>query len=123
MNATQAALVTGRLSALSSESPEMVAAALISVEGLAIASCLPDSLPEDLMAAMTAAMLALGERIANDLSRGGLRQVIIEGERGFVLLLAVDQNALLTALASEEANLGLLLLDMRRAAADLRQWL
>lgn len=88
-----------------------------------IASRLPEALPDDLMAAMAAAMLALGERIANDLRRGNLRQVFIKGEHGVVLLLAVDEDAVLTALVSDEAKLGLVFLDMQRAAADLRQLL
>jgi len=88
-----------------------------------IASRLPEALTDDLMAAMTAAMLALGERIANDLNRGQLSQVYIKGENGYVLLMAVNESAVLTAIASEEAKLGLVFLDMQQAVADLRKLL
>ena len=37
--------------------------------------------------------------------------------------MAVDDDAALTAVVSDEAKLGLVLLDMRQAAADLRQLL
>jgi len=123
MSASRAELIKQRLSALESQTPELEGAAVISVEGLMIASRLPEALTDDLMAAMTAAMLALGERIANDLNRGQLTQVYIKGENGYVLLMAVNESAVLTAIASEEAKLGLVFLDMQQAVADLRKLL
>jgi hypothetical protein len=64
-------------------------------------------------------MLSLGERIASELGRGSLEQVYIKGEKGYVVLMSVGEDAVLTALAREQAKLGLILLDMRRAAEDL----
>jgi hypothetical protein len=103
--------------------PELEAAAIISVEGLMIASALPEAIAEERMAAMSAAMLALGERIARELERGELDQVYIKGEDGYVVLMAVDERAVLATLASDEAKLGLVLLDMNNALADLKQML
>lgn len=123
MNRSKAALISQRLSAFASLTPELEGAAVISVEGLMIASRSPEGLSDDLLAAMSAAMLALGERIANDLKRGDLSQMFIKGEFGYVLLMAVNENAVLTALVSEEAKLGLVFLDMQRAVEDLRQLL
>ena len=123
MNASRVELVRKRLQDLESLTPELEGAALVSVEGLMIASRLPEALSDDLVAAMSAAMLALGERIARDLKRGKLSQVYIKGDLGYVLLMAVNESAVLTALVAEEAKLGLVFLDMRRAAADLRQLL
>jgi hypothetical protein len=68
---------------------------------------------------MSAAMLSLGERIAGELGRGTLDQVYIRGHSGYVILMSVGEEAVLTSLAREEAKLGLVFLDMRRAAADL----
>jgi predicted regulator of Ras-like GTPase activity (Roadblock/LC7/MglB family) len=64
-------------------------------------------------------MLSLGERIALELGRGELDQVYIKGERGNVILMSVGTEAVLTALTREQAKLGLIFLDMRRAADDL----
>ena len=44
------------------------------------------------MAAMSAAMLALGERIAAELGRGELDQVYIKGDSGYVLLMSVTKR-------------------------------
>lgn len=123
MNRSRAESITERLKDLEKLTPELEGAAVVSVEGLMIASRLPEALTEDVMAAMSAAMLALGERIANDLNRGKLSQVVIKGDQGYVLLMAVNENAVLTALVSEEAKLGLVFLDMRKALVELRQLL
>jgi predicted regulator of Ras-like GTPase activity (Roadblock/LC7/MglB family) len=102
-------------------SPEIEASAVVSVDGLIMASALPADVEEDRVSAMSAAMLSLGERIAGELGRGGLDQVYIRGDAGYVLLTAVGEEAVLTALARENAKLGLIFLEMRRAAEHLEQ--
>ncbi len=72
---------------------------------------------------MSAAMLSLGERIASELGRGSLEQVYIRGVNGYVLLMSVGEEAVLTAMARKQAKLGLILLDMRRAAEDLEKYI
>jgi predicted regulator of Ras-like GTPase activity (Roadblock/LC7/MglB family) len=68
---------------------------------------------------MSAAMLSLGERISGELGRGGLEQVYIKGNAGAIVLTSVGSEAVLTALARQEAKLGLIFLEMRRAAEDI----
>ena len=108
-----------RLRDLQATSPDIEASAIVSVDGLSIASALPQDVEEDRVSAMSAAMLSLGERIASELGRGSLDQVYIRGENGFVILMSVGEEAVLTVLARERAKLGLLFLDMRRATEDL----
>ncbi len=95
------------------------ASAVVSVDGLIIASALPADVEEDRVSAMSAAMLSLGERIASELHRGTLDQVFVRGEDGYVLLMSVGEEAVLTALARKNAKLGLVFLDMKRTAAEL----
>lgn len=108
-----------RLRDLQVSSPSVEAAAVVSVDGLSMASSLPADVEEDRVAAMSAAMLSLGDRIATELGRGTLDQVYIKGEDGYVVLRAVGEEAVLTVLASKEARLGLVFLDMGRAVEDL----
>jgi predicted regulator of Ras-like GTPase activity (Roadblock/LC7/MglB family) len=108
-----------RLRDLQVSSPDIEASAVVSVDGLSIASALPQGVEEDRVSAMSAAMLSLGERIASELGRGALDQVYIKGEKGYVVLMSVGEEAVLTALAREQAKLGLIFLDMRRATEDL----
>jgi predicted regulator of Ras-like GTPase activity (Roadblock/LC7/MglB family) len=108
-----------RLRDLQVSSPDVEAAAIVSIDGLSMASAMPTGIEEDRMSAMSAAMLSLGERIAGELGRGILNQVYIKGEKGYVILMAVGEEAVLTVLARQQAKLGLIFLDMGRAVEDL----
>jgi predicted regulator of Ras-like GTPase activity (Roadblock/LC7/MglB family) len=108
-----------RLRTLRVASPDIEASAVVSVDGLTIASDLPHEVEEDRVSAMSAAMLSLGDRIAEELTRGSLDQVYIHGNKGYVLLMSAGSDAVLTALAQKDAKLGLVFLELRRAAADI----
>lgn len=108
-----------RLRSLQMSTPDVEASALVSVDGLIIASALPAGVEEDRVSAMSAAMLSLGDRISSELGRGTLSQVYVKGDQGYVILMSVGVEAVLTVLAHQEAKLGLVFLDMRRAAEDL----
>ena len=108
-----------RLQELQMSAPDVEATAIVSVDGLTMASSLPAGVEEDRVSAMSAAMLSLGERIAGELGRGVLDEVYVKGENGYVVLRAVGEEAVLTILARKQAKLGLLFLDMRRAAEEL----
>lgn len=114
-------LMVDRLRELQSGAPDITASAVVSVDGLIMASALPSDAEEDRVSAMSAAMLSLGERIATELGRGTLDQVYIRGDDGFVILMSIGEEAVLTTLVREGAKLGLVFLDMRRAADDLEK--
>ncbi len=113
--------MVSRLRELLVASQVIEASAVVSVDGLIMASALPADTEEDRVSAMSAAMLSLGERIAQELGRGGLDEVFIRGNSGYVVLTAVGEEAVLTALARENAKLGLIFLEMRRASNDLER--
>lgn len=102
---------------LLSQTPEIEAAAVVSFDGLPMASALPPSMDEDRVAAMSAALLSLGERAAQGLGRGELSQVYIEGDSGTVFLVSADDEAVLVAVAAKGAKVGMMLFEVRRAAA------
>jgi predicted regulator of Ras-like GTPase activity (Roadblock/LC7/MglB family) len=112
-----------RLRELQGSSTDIEASAIVSVDGLSIASALPQGIEEDRLAAMSAAMLSLGDRIAAELRRGDLEQVYIKGEKGYAILVSIGHEAVLTALCRAETKLGLVFLDMHRAAGDLAKLL
>jgi predicted regulator of Ras-like GTPase activity (Roadblock/LC7/MglB family) len=121
MTKSRTELMVDRLRDLQAGTPDIEASAVVSVDGLIMASALPSGAEEDRVSAMSAAMLSLGERIANELGRGVLEQVYIRGNSGYVILMSVGEEAVLTTLARESAKLGLIFLDMRRAANDLEK--
>ncbi len=104
------------LSDLLGQAPELEAAAVVSFDGLAMASALPPGMDEDRVAAMSAALLSLGEKAAQGLGRGDLSQVYVEGETGTVFLVSCDDQAVLVAVAAAGAKAGLMLFEVRRAA-------
>ena len=107
------------LAELVGQVPEVEAAAVVSFDGLAMAAALPAGMDEDRVAAMSAALLSLGERAAEGLGRGELSQIYVEGENGTVFLISADDEAVLVAVASRGAKVGLMLFEVRRAAASV----
>ncbi|MFN2488496.1 MAG: roadblock/LC7 domain-containing protein [Actinomycetota bacterium] len=100
-------------------SPEVEAAAVVSSDGLPMASALPAHVEEDRLAAMSAALLILGERAASGLGKGDLAQVLVESSDGYIVLMAAGPHAVLVAVTSTAAKAGLLLFEMRRAAVRI----
>lgn len=121
MAKSRTALMVDRLRDLQATTPEIEASAVISVDGLSMASSLPAGIEEDRVSAMSAAMLSLGERISSELGRGVLDQVYVRGKNGYVILMSVGDEAVLTTLVRDGAKLGLIFLDMRRTADDLEK--
>lgn len=101
------------------QAPEVEAASVVSFDGLPMASALPAVMDENRVAAMSAALLSLGERAAEGLGRGELSQVYVEGESGTVFLISADDEAVLVAVGARGAKVGLLLYEIRRAAAEV----
>ena len=100
-------------------SAETEAAAVVSADGLPMASALPPHVEEDRLAAMSAALLTLGERAADGLGKGELGQVFVEGKDGYVVLMAAGPHAVLVAITSKAAKVGLVLYEMRRASSQI----
>ena len=119
MTRNRADLMVERLRNMQAAAPDIEASAVVSVDGLIMASALQQGVEEDRVSAMSAAMLSLGERISNELGRAGLEQVYIKGDRGSIVLTSIGDEAVLTAMARHDAKLGMIFLEMRRAAEDL----
>jgi len=117
--ATRTEEMVRHLKALQMNTPDIEASAVVSVDGLIMASNLPNDVEEDRVSAMSAAMLSLGERISGELRRGALSLVFVQGEDGYVILISIGEDAVLTALAQSRAKLGLIFLDMKRTANEL----
>ncbi|HOC77233.1 MAG TPA: roadblock/LC7 domain-containing protein [Methanofastidiosum sp.] len=111
--------LTDLLKELEATTPDVEASAVVSIDGLIIASALPQDVEEDRVAAMSAAMLSLGERTSKELKKGSLEQVFVKGINGYVLMMGAGQEAVLTALARKDAKLGLVFLDMKRTADEI----
>lgn len=114
-------MLTSVLTELNGTSGDIEASGVVSSDGLMMASVLPSSLDEDRVGAMSAAMLSLGDRTAQELNRGGLEQVLIKGDQGYVLMTYAGEEAVLTVVAKPDARLGLIFLDVKRAAESIAE--
>ncbi len=111
------------LKTLVTNTPDFEGAAVVSVDGLVLSSVLPAGTDEDRVSAMGAALLSLGERSSQELQRGSLEQVYVKGSTGYIVLMQVGAEAVLEAIAGPSAKLGMVLLEMKRAAAELARLL
>lgn len=107
------------LDKLKNNSNDIEAYALLSTDGLIIASSLPTNLDEDRIGAMSAALLSLGERASQELVLGTLERVLLQCQNGYVIMSASGTQMVLTLLAKKNAKLGLLFFDIKRAAEEL----
>jgi predicted regulator of Ras-like GTPase activity (Roadblock/LC7/MglB family) len=107
------------LRSLQAESPDVVAAALMSEDGLIIASALPQHIEEVRVGGMSATLLSLGMRAASELSLGHVEQVLIRGQEGYAVMSTAASGTLLLVVTTHQAKLGLLFLDMNRAIAEI----
>jgi uncharacterized protein len=95
-------------------------AALVSPDGLPLASTLPGGMDEERTSAMSAAMLSLGERIGQELARGMVDRILVEGDNGYGVLVGCGEEAVLLVLASQSAKQGLLMLDIKKTVAAIK---
>lgn len=95
-------------------------AALVTPDGLPLATSLPSGMDEERVSAMSAAMLSLGERIGSELARGGVDRIYVEGDQGYGVLTSCGEDAVFLVLASKAAKQGILMLEIKRTLGNLK---
>jgi len=93
--------------------------AVVRSDGLIVAFAMPRTTDESLVAAMSAALLNIGTRTVKELARGELERVIVSGNKGDVVLLGAGRDAILSATTKIGANLGLVLVEMKKTSNKL----
>ena len=111
------------LRTLNGVSPDIEASAVITSDGLTIAAVMGDGVDRDRFGAMCASLLALADRAAQEISRGQLKQVLVEGELGTMLLVHAGTDTVLAVASRPTQNLGIVFLEARRAAHKVRETL
>lgn len=108
------------LNNLNSETSDITASAVISTDGLPIASVLKRSTNPDRVGGMSAALLALSNRATKELACGNMTQTVVQGDDGFILLINAGYETVLILTAKPDAKLGMILLYARQAAKQIR---
>jgi predicted regulator of Ras-like GTPase activity (Roadblock/LC7/MglB family) len=107
------------LRGLRGASPDIIGAAVVSIDGFIVASVLPAEVDEELVSGMAAAMLGVGERISSELMASVMEQVYVRSEKGYVVLNAVGADSVLVVLTTKDAKLGLVFIEVKRRCAEL----
>ncbi len=94
-------------------------AAIVTPDGLSLAAVLAAGMDEERVAAMSAAMLSLGERISSELARGVVDRIMIEGDTGYGVLTNCGADAMLLVLASKAAKQGIMQIEIKRLASEV----
>lgn len=111
------------LRSLRMESPEIIGSAVVSLDGFIIASLLPNEIDEEVVSAMAAVMLSVGEKISDELMGYAMDQTYVRSKNGYVLLNAAGTDAVLIVLTTANAKLGLVFLDIKRRINELSNFL
>ena len=101
--------------------PHVQATAVVSTDGLVIASRLPTEVEEDRIGAMGAAILSISTRSGGELERGEMVRVLIEGTEGYILIRSVGEYAILVALIEKDVRLGLLFYEANKCIQLLNE--
>ena len=101
--------------------PHVEATAVVSTDGLVIASRLPDQVEEDRVGAMGAAILSISTRSGEELNRGEMLRVLIEGTNGYLLIRSIGDVAILVVLVDKKVRLGMLFYECKQCINKLTE--
>lgn len=71
------------------------------------------------IAAMSAAIIALGERVLGRLAQGEIERILLDGTDGGIVVVPAGPEAAIAAMVQKDAKLGLVMQAVRRAATDV----
>ncbi len=99
--------------------PEIHASAVVSMDGLMLASALPPGTNDDDVAAISATLLGLGERTVQEFRQGTLKQVYVKGDKGYTIITNTGQENVLVVVTGEQAKLGLIFFHIKIVAKEI----
>jgi len=105
--------LTDLLRQMEAVNPDIQGSAIVSVQGLPICSALARDVNDGIVSAMSAAILSVSERAVEELARGDLKRILIEGVDGIIILSKAGENAILCTLAKSDASLGMVFLNIQ----------
>ena len=101
--------------------PGVEATAIFNSDGLVVASRLPRDVNEEIIGAMSAAILSIGNRSGEELNRGTMQRIFIEGDLGSIVIISVGDEVVLVALINPEVKLGMLFLQFKRSKTKIME--
>ncbi|NLI99015.1 hypothetical protein GX441_10210 [bacterium] len=119
MNISRAEKIQNMLNDIRRIDPDIEGTAVATNEGLVIASSLNENLDEERLSAVCAAVNEAIRRTAEELDKGRPTEVLIHAPLGYIFIMQASSASLLVAVTRPTANVGLILLDMRKIAREV----
>ncbi|MGQ4893690.1 MAG: roadblock/LC7 domain-containing protein [Candidatus Njordarchaeia archaeon] len=109
------------LQTLVENDPDILGCILVRQDGLPLGSYLSETVDKRIFSAMAAAILNISLRSINELGGGDLQYITVVGTKGNLILMGTgeESNAVLVSLVKPKANIGLVLVEMERAAQKI----
>ena len=95
-------------------------AAIVSKEGLIVHSILEDGISDLNLAAMTATILSVSERVLVELKSGGLDVCILQGEDGNFAVMEAGDELILAMCLDIDARMDTCFIEMRKASEQIK---
>ncbi|MFQ6123408.1 MAG: roadblock/LC7 domain-containing protein [Candidatus Heimdallarchaeota archaeon] len=122
MSAEETERIKQQLNDLKAEMPEIEGIAVLTKEGLPIASIF-STIDPAILSAITATLNNVSEKAMEELQKGLLETVIVQGEQGHLVVQEIGTSAVIAVLASKSAKPGLLYILVNRVSDKLADFL
>lgn len=105
---------------LVTNSMDIVGAAIVDSDGLLLASQFSDGIDGNRVAAVSAGLVSLSTRSAQQLNQGAVKQTLIQADNGNIIAIRATDNTSFVALMPVGVNLGMAFMECRDAADNIR---
>ncbi|MFQ6130588.1 MAG: roadblock/LC7 domain-containing protein [Armatimonadota bacterium] len=102
---------------------DVIGVAIASVDGFPIASDVPPDVEGEELAALSAELFSQSSRSSTQFGGGDLTELYARGEQGYLVVMKAGEEGLLVCLAAAEASLGMLMVELRKAAEQVEEQL
>lgn len=112
--ATRSEKLASTLAKLLTDSSDIEGIAVVGTDGLVLSANVPQKqLEEEMVGAVSAAILGLSNRSAGQLKRGTLARTLIQGEDGNIIVASLNADTLLVGLTPKNVNLGMVFMEIK----------
>jgi uncharacterized protein len=96
---------------------DITGAVVVSMDGIVLASRVSTDINTDRVGAVAATMVGVTRRVSNELKIGSMEEAIIKADSGLFMVLPAGEQSLLAVHLRQGANLGMVRIESRDAAA------
>ena len=107
------------LDSVVNNSSDIAGAAIVDNDGLLLASIFNSSVDGNRVAAVSAGLISLASRSAQQLNQGAVKQTLIQAEQGNIIAIRANPTTSFVALTPVDVNLGMAFMECRDAAKSI----